>query len=1171
MKTRQHWSRMIFAGMCVAIAGGIFLSEAFAKQTKRRSAAKSGAALASDVAPQASTLPPATPTYVAGNFTFSTPFALTHAPIPAFSPCPLPTGCPAIKDQDTESEIKTDIFGNVYVTAIHGYPGGVDLWKSTDKGATFSYLGIPDGTQDKCVTGVTPCIAGAGGGDDSIDVSSGGYLYISSLLPSTVTMSVSYDGGIGGAEPGQRWEVNPASSTIPVNDRQWVAAYGPQTVYMTFDQAPVNTTIWFTKSTDAGKSWSAPSMLIPLTTLSRENNLGVDQFNGNIYTTYTPTGKPYELHLLKSTDGGTTWTNTIIYSAPATACLENAFPILAVDRGGNIHVVFTQSTGCSARTNAHVYLISSGDAGSTWTSPLQIDSGSGNNSTVMPYIAAGSPGVVDVTWYGSTMSSPDNTPSAPNKSDWWNVYFAQVTNALQANPTIAQSVVATAVHNLPICSRGGNCTGNTRDLTEYYSMTIDPDGNANIAYTDEVNYCAQNPAPNCFAHTYYSKQTFGSSAFNPPAGPQPATFSTNIRVGSPGGEPGIKIDSHNCIFTHTPGNPWLWKSVNNGLSFLPPVNPVANNINAGAGDEDVLPIPKPGGVRPDDLYFADLALDDVNIEKSTDGGTTWFEPGAGGNGGIVSVSSDRQWFAWDKVPTAADQTVYLMDHELSTETIRISAMTNDTAWVPMVAMTNPELILPPSSTFPNTNPGSIFVNKNTHNVIGVFSASNLTNDLAAPPFGKQPNLWDAVGAGPTMVGQPAGPFTNFPIFKGVIDSPTQAPSPAPSIPPSAATYGNHIGLLFPAAAIDSAGTIYAVWATNSSRANALQTGTNTPSTTFDVWMSVSHDGGQNFYGPFRISNGVGTSLQPGIAAGDAGRVEVVWYQTPNVGPPLVSAAGEIQGGPDGVPASSKWNVMFAQSLNADSREPAFTISQASDHPNHNGGICVNGTLCLLGGDRSLADFFQVAIGPDGLANIAYADNGHSSTHVEYTRQTSGPLGLTNPVSTTCIPMLFPVSAVSRKVHGGAGTFDVDLTNGDGIECRSGGATNDHQIIITFAKTVSVGGVSVSSGTATVQSFSFSGPVVTVNLTGVANAQRLVLDLTNVNDGTTIGDAFVAMNVLLGDTTANASVNSSDISQTQSQSGQPVTSSNFRTDVTVNGQINSSDISAVQSKSGTALP
>jgi hypothetical protein len=62
-----------------------------------------------------------------------------------------------------------------------------------------------------------------------------------------------------------------------------------------------------------------------------------------------------------------------------------------------------------------------------------------------------------------------------------------------------------------------------------------------------------------------------------------------------------------------------------------------------------------------------------------------------------------------------------------------------------------------------------------------------------------------------------------------------------------------------------------------------------------------------------------------------------------------------------------------------------------------------------------------------------------------------------------------------------------------------------------------------------------------------------------------------MGVLIGDTTANGTVNSSDIAQTQSQSGQPVTANNFREDVTVNGSINSSDIGLVQSKSGTALP
>ena len=62
-----------------------------------------------------------------------------------------------------------------------------------------------------------------------------------------------------------------------------------------------------------------------------------------------------------------------------------------------------------------------------------------------------------------------------------------------------------------------------------------------------------------------------------------------------------------------------------------------------------------------------------------------------------------------------------------------------------------------------------------------------------------------------------------------------------------------------------------------------------------------------------------------------------------------------------------------------------------------------------------------------------------------------------------------------------------------------------------------------------------------------------------------------MALLIGDTTANGAVNSSDISQTQGQSGQPVTISNFREDVTADGLLNSADITSVKSKSGTALP
>ncbi len=164
-----------------------------------------------------------------------------------------------------------------------------------------------------------------------------------------------------------------------------------------------------------------------------------------------------------------------------------------------------------------------------------------------------------------------------------------------------------------------------------------------------------------------------------------------------------------------------------------------------------------------------------------------------------------------------------------------------------------------------------------------------------------------------------------------------------------------------------------------------------------------------------------------------------------------------------------------------------------------------------------------------------------------------------------------LSAVSRKTHDVAGTFDVSLP---GIECRrgSGPNSNNHQIIVTFANAITDTGVTVNSvdGFATATQ-TVSGGVATVDVSNVANAQTITVTLKNVNDGVHFGDVAIPMSVLVGDTTGNGSVNASDVSQVKAQSGQALTNSNFRTDVNVNGSINASDVSLVKSSSGTSLP
>ena len=177
-------------------------------------------------------------------------------------------------------------------------------------------------------------------------------------------------------------------------------------------------------------------------------------------------------------------------------------------------------------------------------------------------------------------------------------------------------------------------------------------------------------------------------------------------------------------------------------------------------------------------------------------------------------------------------------------------------------------------------------------------------------------------------------------------------------------------------------------------------------------------------------------------------------------------------------------------------------------------------------------------------------------------------------------VIAPTNVVSRKMHGTAGTFSINLplTGNSGIECRSGGTSNAHHVVFTFPSAVTFSDATVTpgqGGTASLENpkttTSPDGTEVTVNLTGVSNAQTITVTLVSVNDGASTTSVGVRVGVLLGDTSGNGLVNSTDVSQVQGQSGQAVTSSNFRKDVNANGLINSTDVSAVQAKSGTGLP
>src|SRR6266478_4942700 len=203
------------------------------------------------------------------------------------------------------------------------------------------------------------------------------------------------------------------------------------------------------------------------------------------------------------------------------------------------------------------------------------------------------------------------------------------------------------------------------------------------------------------------------------------------------------------------------------------------------------------------------------------------------------------------------------------------------------------------------------------------------------------------------VTSPALTFTDYKIFS------CGAGSKCPT--------GAGLGNLFPALAVDNFGYVYATWSDNT-----------------DVYYSFSTTHGTHWSPAIKVTRKTSqagkSNVFPWIAADANGHVAIAWYGADQVGNSNTVSA-----------TNTHWNVFVAESVNGHAISPAFAMSQATDHSNHTGQISTGG---LLGSsDRSLADFFQIAMDPTHLVNIAYADN-HAGPSVTYfTRQKTATAGI----------------------------------------------------------------------------------------------------------------------------------------------------------------------------------
>src|SRR4051794_2371428 len=175
-----------------------------------------------------------------------------------------------------------------------------------------------------------------------------------------------------------------------------------------------------------------------------------------------------------------------------------------------------------------------------------------------------------------------------------------------------------------------------------------------------------------------------------------------------------------------------------------------------------------------------------------------------------------------------------------------------------------------------------------------------------------------------------------------------------TMPKGGTTFTPHEGLRgtslyahWPAIAIDKAGAVYVVWDTNDRQAGTSGgcNGDATPAAN-SIMMISTKDLGKTWSAPVTVAHpGNARVFWPWVAAGDSGKVSVVWYQTePQDGmPDLDCQTGHI-------------HVYDAALTNATGKSPQKAVVDAAGRTVHVGWVCQGGTTCVATGqDRRLGD------------------------------------------------------------------------------------------------------------------------------------------------------------------------------------------------------------------------
>jgi hypothetical protein len=501
-----------------------------------------------------------------------------------------------------------------------------------------------------------------------------------------------------------------------------------------------------------------------------------------------------------------------------------------------------------------------------------------------------------------------------------------------------------------------------------------------------------------------------------PAAAVPPTFGHPVMSGvaGEGFEQNLRIDpsNPNRLYTSVPGalssdTSWIWRSLDAGKTFkwIPSSAPLTGKANACAGGGDT----ELGVDQNGHLYFADLTLANFSTARSDDQGATF----TCSNSGVPDTVVDRQWYAFDGDPTNGGS-IYLANDEIGPGMPNCPGAT-------IVGNVLVQYRSPAGGA--SATAGIQFGPRNAVSGVGTCNEAIMGNNEVSPVATAlgQPITANTFAVLPSPVKHVFVIHDNgalnqiwlgrcFPVAVGLAVPNVSDPSGMNCTDIMVTDLGanQRTGGNFPTMAIDKAGNLYAAWPQAPyDDANGVVTGDTV------LKFSYSTDQGNTWSNPITIdtsgapAGALRNNVMPWIAAGDDGRVGIAWFGTPG-------APAYPSNGPDSCPATCNWSVWYTMSTNAHSASPAFTAPvEASEHFMHRGSI-----QTLIGGqsgDRTLGDFLQMRMGPQGEANISYSDSNNidegNAPHGMFVRQNGGD-GLLATISPVNIAGLRPFNSVS---------------------------------------------------------------------------------------------------------------------------------------------------------------